>query len=84
MLTDGSLFVNVRHRDLKVSILDSFKHTIQAQAPNRVLPHSTFELHCIPVVYGMHLWVHMIGRFGYGDLLATLYRVRTPCSFVGC
>jgi len=29
---------------------DSFKHAIQAQAPDRVLPHNTFELHYVPVV----------------------------------
>jgi len=57
-----SPFVNVRQRDLRVNVFDSFKHAIQAQAPDRVLPHTTVELHCVPVVYGMHLQIHMVDR----------------------
>ena len=64
--------MNVRQHDLRVNVSDSFKHAIQAQAPDRVLPYTTFELHCVPVVYGVHLQIHMVDRFGYDDLLATL------------
>lgn len=73
MLTVDSSLANVRQRDLRVNLFDSFKHAIQAQVPDRVLPHTTFELHCVPVVYGMHLQIHMVDSFGYGDLMATLY-----------
>ena len=50
MLTVDSSFVNVRQHVLRVNLFDSFKHAIQAQAPNRVLPHTSFELHYVPVV----------------------------------
>jgi len=84
VLTVDSSFVNVRQHDLKVNVFDSFKHAIQSQAPDRVLPHITFELHCVPVVCGMHLQIHVVVSFVYGDLLAALCRITTPCSFVGC
>ena len=44
------------------NVFDSFKHAIQAQAPDRVLPHATVDLHCVPAVYSMHLQIHMVDR----------------------